>query len=85
MSPEYQSGDFLIILSFFHQLILKIEKNVIVKHQELGLLVKKVKSIDKNKEIIQIAGNNSSSTSSKAIGPISYSEIIGFPIIHIKK
>ena len=80
MSPEYISGDFLFFIRGFKKFFIKSGKNVLVRHPEYGLIVKKIKHVNYNNQTLKVKGNNSSSTRSEEIGVVHFRDIMGFPI-----
>ena len=64
--------------------MIKKNKNVIFMHSSLGLLIKKISNVDSQKKVIYVKGNNDLSISQEMLGPIKFSQIKGFPLIHIK-
>ena len=83
MSPEYSSGDFLFFIRFFKKFFIKNGRNVIVQHPKLGLIVKKIKTVDRKNKTITLKGNNSSSTYSGEMGVVYFQDILGFPLVKL--
>jgi len=84
MQPEYNHNDYIIALKPVFNIMIKKNKNVIFMHSSLGLLIKKISNVDSQKKIIYVKGNNGLSISQEMLGPIKFSQIKGFPLIHIK-
>ena len=66
-------------------LAIKKNRNTVFIHSKLGLLVKKISSVNYTDKSFYVNGNNNLSIQSKMLGKINFSQIEGFPILHIKK
>ena len=84
MQPEYNHNDYIVALKPILNMMIKKNKNVIFMHSSLGLLIKKISSVNSQKKVIYVKGNNSLSISQEMLGPIKFSQIKGFPLIHVK-
>ena len=85
MSPEYNSGDFLIIRKVLRTHLIKKGKNILIDHSKYGRIIKKVIYKDIINQSFTVGGNNSSSTSISKLGSIHFSQVIGVPIFHFSK
>ena len=85
MLPEYKNNDYLIVLRLFRENFIKKNRNIVFIHSKLGLLVKKISSVNYTDKSFYVNGNNNLSIQSKMLGKINFSQIEGFPILHIKK
>ena len=83
MQPEYNHTDYIVALKPALNMMLKKNKNVIFMHSSLGLLIKKISSVNSQNKVIHVKGNNSLSISQEVLGPIKFSQIKGFPLIHV--
>ena len=85
MLPEYKNNDYLIVLKLFRENSIKKNRNNVFIQSKLGLLVKKISSVNYTDKSFYVNGNNNLSIQSKMLGKINFSQIEGFPILHIKK
>ena len=80
MSPEYQEGDFVLIMKTFRGKI-KIGNVIVFQHQIYGTLIKGVEKItDKG---IYVLGRGENSLDSRRLGPINPASVQGRVIWHI--
>ena len=80
MSPEYQTGDFVLIVRRAHPKI----GDVIVFHNQLyGLLIKRVEKV--TEQGIYVIGTGEHSLDSRRLGPVSPDKVQGKVIWHIKR
>lgn len=79
MSPAFKSRDYVLILTHFFRL--QVSENVVVRHKELGIILKKV--INVCEKGIRLKGNNPLSTSSDDIGWVEHNQIIGKVLFRI--
>ena len=77
MSPVYNHGDFVILLSRFFKRKIIPEKDVVFKHPFQGLMTKRIKSITKEDNTISVYGLSNDSISSRKLGQISILDIVG--------
>ena len=85
MLPEYKKNDYLVVLRLFKENFIKKNRNTVFFHSKLGLLVKKISYVNYKEKSFYVSGNNNLSIKSKMLGKINFSQIEGFPILHIKK
>ncbi len=83
LSPEYQEGDFVVVLTnpFFFRL--KRGNTVIFQHAQYGTMIKKIDRIDYNR--VYVVGSHPQSIDSRQFGPIARQEITGKVIWHIQQ
>ena len=85
MSPVYESGDFILLRKLSPKLSsLKLGSRLVFRHKSLGLLIKKVHSVNFNNKTVTFAGENSRSISAQDMGEIALDQIIGKPIMRFK-
>lgn len=82
MLPSYRCGDYVITQKWFIE-SLKAGDIVVVKHQYLGTIVKRIYSIEKPDSFILMGDNKLQSTSSSAMGVIGREQILGKIYFHI--
>lgn len=85
MLPLYCSGDYVLSCHLtvlgLRWLTLRTGDRVVVKHAELGLLVKRVHQI--NGERYLLVGENNTSYSTEAMGWVRRQQLVGKVIAHI--
>ena len=84
MYPEYCDKDYLIVFTLFKKQFIKNNQNIVFIHSRLGLIIKKIVSIDYLNKTFCVKGNNNQSISSEMLGIINFSQIKGVPLLHIK-
>jgi len=82
MNPEISNDSYVISKSFIY----KKHKSqfLLFEHKKYGRLIKKLRIIDKNKNL-WFQGNNRFSISTKNIGPINLNSVIGEVFISISR
>ncbi|MCP4139205.1 MAG: S26 family signal peptidase [Chloroflexi bacterium] len=82
MSPEYQDGDFVLLIKFFRG---KIKKGdvIVFKHQLYGTLIKAVEKI--TDEGVYVLGTGENSLDSRRLGPVNPLSVQGRVIWHIRR
>ena len=80
MSPEYQEGDFVLIMKIFRGKI-KIGDVIVFQHQFYGTLIKDVEKI--TDEGIYVFGRRENSLDSRRLGPVNPVSVQGRVIWHI--
>ncbi len=82
MDPEISNNSYVISRSFVYK---KNKSQLLLfEHKKFGKLIKKLKIIDKNQKL-WFQGNDKFSISTRDIGPINHSSIIGEIFISISK
>lgn len=85
LSPEYQAGDFVILVTspFF---LTSIRRNniLVFRHPQHGTLIKKVERVTEADGRIFMTGSHPTSIDSRSFGTISKDTVIGRVIWHVK-
>lgn len=82
MQPCYHHNDYVLITKPLFK-ALNVGDDIVCKHQQLGLILKRIKHV--NKQEIELTGLNQLSSDSTALGKIKIEDVIGRVIWHIKK
>jgi len=86
MSPEFQEGDFVIILTASFILNrLKVGDDIIFGHKLYGTLIKRIASFDPNTAGVYVEGTSEDSLDSRRLGTIRRENIKGKVIAHFSK
>jgi len=94
LSPEYQEGDFVILVTglawhprrnFFILKYLKQGDALVFHHDEYGIMIKKFVRFEQNGEKLFVTGSHPHSVDSSQFGPIERDALIGKVIWHIPK
>lgn len=86
MSPDYNSGDFVIVSRLPLLLnTVKINSVMVFRSRNYGILIKKVSDIDRDKQRYFFKGSNKNSVTTEMIGAIDKKDIIGSVFLHFKK
>ena len=83
MLPFYKDGDFVIITRIFSRFLFKKNRDVVFIHKELGLLIKRVQSVNRREKVIKVFGTAGASLSSAKIGKVRFENIIGVVLLRI--
>ena len=80
--PDYQEGDFVVVVakSFLFNNI-KAGDTIVFKHEFYGMMIKNVQSVDLDQ--IYVAGTHIHSVNSRQLGPIHRDRLLGKVIWHI--
>lgn len=82
MSPDYRSGDYVIVLKP-RLAALRIGHDIVFRDRSNGLLIKRVSAI--HDDGIVVEGTNTLSAAGIHIGDVDRRSVIGRVIAHIKK
>ncbi len=82
MSPEYEEGDFVLIMKIFRGKI-KMDDVIVFQHQMHGTLIKAVEKI--TDEGIYVLGRGENSLDSRRLGPVNPLSVQGRVIWHIRR
>jgi signal peptidase I len=86
LSPDYQEGDFVLLLKIPFFLNRVKEGDIIVfKHPYYGDMIKKIERFSPDKEQIYVIGTHPDSADSRKFGPILRMDLIGKVIWHIRR
>lgn len=86
LSPEYQEGDFVLMLKVpFPFKPLKQGDVVVFENPEHGTMIKKIRDIDRQSGQIFVVGTHDFSVDSRQFGPIDQHDLQGVVIWHIKR
>ena len=82
MSPEYQSGDFVLLMKFFRGKI-RIGDIIVFENKMYGTLIKCVEKV--TDEGIYVVGTGENSLDSRRLGPVKPDAVQGKVIWHIRR
>lgn len=86
MSPDYQNGDFVLIVTFrFILNRLKTGDTIIFDHQLYGTLIKRIASFDSKTAEVYVEGTRSDSLDSRRLGTIRRDAVRGKVIAHFPR
>lgn len=86
MSPDFQEGDFVLIVTApFIRKRLKAGDVIIFEHKLYGTLIKRIASLDPKTAGAYVEGTHSESLDSRRLGTIRQSTIRGKVIAHFPK
>ena len=86
LSPEYQEGDFVLVVKIpFFLRRLKVGDVVVFKHPYYGTMVKKVESLAPDGGQFFVVGTHPDSTDSRQFGTIHKEDLVGKVLWHFKK
>ena len=83
MSPYYKDGDYVVIYSMFLKLMLQENRDIVFKHQRLGLLIKRISRVNFAKKTVSVFGTGYGSSSTQKIGDVEFQNIIGYVIFKV--
>lgn len=81
MTPTCKPGDFIVILRHFFRI--NINDVVVIQHEHLGMLIKRVASVDS--QGVMLKGDDARSISSDKIGKVARQHIMGKLLFRIAK
>jgi phage repressor protein C with HTH and peptisase S24 domain len=86
LTPEYQEGDFVALITA-HFLLgkLKVGDAIVFHHETYGTMIKKIARIKSSGELLYVTGSHPLSVDSNRFGPIRKDTLIGKVIWHIRK
>lgn len=82
LSPDYQEGDYVMILTYPFFLF-KRGDTIVFRHSDYGRMIKKIDRRDRDS--IYVVGTHPNSIDSRRFGPIDRGAVAGKVIWHIKK
>ncbi len=82
LSPEYQEGDFVMIITI-PSFLFKSGKTVVFQHPIHGIMIKKILSVDP--QGLFVIGSHSNSVDSRQFGLIKKQSVLGVVAWHIRK
>lgn len=86
LSPEYRSGEYVLISALPIRLgWLKIGDVIVFRQPAYGTLIKKIQRLALDQDEIYVIGNHSASVDSRIFGPIRREQVLGKVIWHLKK
>jgi signal peptidase I len=86
MSPDFQEGDFVVLLTLpFFLKQLKVGDVIIFKHKLYGTLIKRIASFDPETAEAYVEGTGPDSLDSRRLGTIRREKIRGKVIAHFPK
>lgn len=86
MSPDYNSGDYVLVSRFPLLLnCIRINTVAVFNSSKYGVMIKKVSEIDNAAKQYFFKGTNHMSITTEMIGAIDRKDIIGVVLLHFKK
>ena len=83
MSPHYEDGAFVLLLSRFFKSRLYPEQDIVFKHQKFGLMIKRIREINKPEKTVTVYGTHHDSSWTSEIGTVSFDSILGVKIFKV--
>lgn len=86
LSPEYQEGDFVLVLKIPF-LLRELQKGdiVVFHHPIYGVMIKRVDGFTPHGEELLVVGDHPDSTDSRKIGPIKKEALMGRVLWHLRR
>ena len=86
LKPEYQEGDFVLVVKipFFFRSI-RPGDVVVFRQIAYGQMIKRVERLDSQGELIYVRGSHKESTDSRHFGPVPRVDLVGKVIWHIRR
>jgi type IV secretory pathway protease TraF len=86
MLPAYRDGDFVLVCKIPF-LFDKLRRGDVIafRHKEYGTMIKKVQNFTPANGEVVVTGTQEDSVDSRRFGPITYEDVLGKVIWHIKK
>ncbi len=86
LTPEFQEGDFVLVVKIPFFLLRPVPGDIVVfTHPLYGLLIKRIQSVDEQKDEVYVIGNQEASLDSRHFGPIKMGSIKGKVVWHISR
>lgn len=86
LSPEYQEGDFVLVVKIpFFLRSIRPGDMVVFRQIAYGMMIKRVERIDPEGDLVYVLGLHPDSTDSRQFGPIPRRDILGKVLWHIRK
>lgn len=85
LAPEYQEGDFVLVLRNPFSPQYRPGDVVVFDHPPYGRMIKRVQQAFPDEHTLFVTGTHPESTDSRHFGPIRLEETLGKVIWHIKK
>jgi signal peptidase I len=86
LSPEYQEGDFVLVVKIpFFLRSIRPGDVIVFRQIAYGDLIKRVERIDPAADLLYVKGSHPDSQDSRQFGPIPRSDLIGKVIWHLRK
>jgi nickel-type superoxide dismutase maturation protease len=86
LAPDYQEGDFVVIVKIpFLMRRLHSGDVVVFRHPLYGVLIKKVETLSKDRQEVFLTGTHTNSLDSRRFGAVRVSSLLGKVIWHIRK
>ncbi len=83
MAPCYLHGDFVLLLTRSWRGLLKPNRDVVFRHSEHGLLLKRIVSVNRRDQCCRVVGIHRQSIDATALGAIAFDDLIGMVIRHM--
>lgn len=86
LSPDYQEGDFVLLVKIpFFLRSIKPGDVVVFRHAAYGVMIKRVDRIVPEGDLLEVVGANNESTDSRHFGPIHRSDLVGKVLWHFPR
>ena len=84
MSPQFNCGDYVVLLTVFKKRFLAQGQRVVFDHPQYGRMIKEIVSIDQANRTYTAKGLNTESVSTQQIGAMPFDSLVGRVIWTIK-
>ena len=86
LSPDYQEGDFVLLLKIpFFLNRLKRGDTVVFRQTYYGVMIKRVERRSQDGKQVYVLGTHAESADSRKFGPVQLEDLVGKVIWHIKR
>lgn len=86
LSPSFLNGDFVLVsASKRKRPSFQIGDILVVEHQTLGLIIKRVHANHADTQTLELEGTHPQSITSEKIGLVPYQDVLGKVLLHIKR
>ena len=83
--PEYQSGDFVVILKISGCIRLRVGDVIVFRQPGYGILIKRIQAISPDGQEITAIGANPASVDSRIFGVVRLRDVLGKVVWQIRK
>jgi signal peptidase I len=85
LTPEYQEGDFVLVVKIpFFLRSIRPGDVVVFRQIAYGQMIKRVERLDAQGELIYVRGSHAESQDSRHFGPVPRGDLVGKVIWHIR-
>jgi nickel-type superoxide dismutase maturation protease len=85
LTPKYQPGDYIFVITWMDKRKLKPGDVVVFRQPAYGTLVKKIQTVNPERETCWLVGTVPESVDSNEFGDVSFKNIIGKVVAHFNK